>query len=197
MRRVLQATVLVGALLLASGCALVDRAGSAAVVDGVRYTNEQLEADFVSLDRALGTADKPATMEEINRNFIAIFVGDQVMQKAIADNNVTPDKAAIGKLRRQLEVQLGGEKQLEAYAASRGISPSQLWIVLRNSVLTTDLGAALVGGTDTDAQNSAASEYLAKVAATMDIEVAPRFGKWDPSQMTAVAYDDLSTLAAV
>ena len=197
MRRVLQATVLVGALLLSSGCALVDRAGAAAVVDGVRYSDEQLAADFAALDKALGKADKPATMEEINRNFISIFVGDQLMQKAITLQHITPDKAVIGKLRRQLEVQLGGADQLEAYAATKGIAPTQLWMVLRNSVLTTDLGAALVGGTDTDAQNAAANAYLAKLAASMKVEVAPRFGAWDMSQMSAVAFDDLSTAAAV
>ena len=46
MRRVVQAVVLAGALVLTSGCALIDRAGAAAVVDGARYTDTQLATDL-------------------------------------------------------------------------------------------------------------------------------------------------------
>lgn len=197
MRRVLQAAVLVGALVLTSGCALTDRAGAAAVVEGARYTEAQLEADFAGLDKALGSQSRPGTMEEMNRNFITMFVTDQLVQKAIADNGIEIDKATVGKLRRSLEKQLGGEQQLIAYAATRGVAPNQLWTVLRNSVLMTDLGAKLIGGTNTDDQNAAASTYLQGLAKTLDIEVAPRYGTWDSTQLTTVAStDDLSKPAA-
>lgn len=196
MRRVVQAVVLVGALVLTSGCALIDRAGSAAVVDGVRYSETQLDADFVSLNKALGKQQAPGTMDEVNRNFITIFISDQIMQKAAADNGIEVDKAMVGKLRRSLEKQVGGEQALLQFAATRGIAPNQIWMVLRNSVLTTDLGAKLIGGTNTDDQNAAAAQYLAGVAKTMNIEVAPRFGSWDPTQAVAVApVDDLSKAA--
>ena len=198
MRRVVQAVILVGALVLSSGCAVVDRAGAAAVVDGVRYTDSRLAADFVLLNKALGKQKAPGTMEEVNRNFITIFVADQILQKAVADNDIKPDKAAVGKLRRSLEKQLGSKAALEAFAATRGIAPNQIWAVLRNSVLTTDLGAKLIGGTNTDNQNSAANEYLRGLAKTMHIEVAPRFGTWDASSLTTVApANDLSAAASL
>ena len=197
MRRVVQAAVLAGALVLTSGCALIDRAGAAAVVDGARYTDAQLATDFANMDKALGKQDRPGTMEEVNRNFISIFVSDQVMQKAAAAAKIEPNKVTIGKLHRSLVKQLGSEKALEAFAAVRGIAPDQIWQVLRNSVLTTDLGAKLIGGTDTDAQNTAAFAYLQKVAKTMNIEIAQRFGAWDPEQMITVAsVDDLSVSEA-
>lgn len=197
MRRVLQAAVLVGALVLTSGCALIDRSGAAAVVDGVRYTDTQLADDFASMSKALGKQAQPGSMEEVNRNFITIFISDRIIQKAIAENGVEVDKATVGKLRRSLEQQLGSEQGLEAFAASKGIAPDQIWTVLRNSVLTTDLGAKLIGGTNTDDQNSAATAYLAGLAKTMSIEVSPRFGTWDAGQMVAVApVDDLSKEAA-
>ena len=196
MRRVLQAAVLVGALVLTSGCALIDRAGAAAVVDGVRYSDTQLEADFASLDKALGKQQRPGTMEEVNRNFITIFISNRIMEKAIADNHLAVDKATVGKLRRSLEKQLGGVTQLEAFAATRGIAPSQIWTVLRNGVLTTDLGAKLIGGTNTDEQSAAANTYLQGLAKTMTIEVAPRYGSWDVAKLTTVApADDLSAAA--
>lgn len=196
MRRVIQAVVLVGALVLTSGCSLIDRAGAAAVVDGVRYSETQLDADFVSLNKALGKQEAPGTMDEVNRNFITIFVSDQIMQKAAADNDLHVDKAVVGKLRRSLEKQVGGEKALLQFAATRGIAPNQIWMVLRNSVLTTDLGAKLIGGTNTDDQNSAAAQYLAGIAKTMKIEIAPRFGTWDAATAVTVApVDDLSKAA--
>lgn len=197
MRRVVQAVVLAGALVLTSGCALLDRAGAAAVVDGARYTDTQLAADFANMDKALGKQDRPGTMEEVNRNFISIFVSDQIMQQAAPAAGIEPNKVTIGKLHRSLVKQLGSAKALDAFAAARGIAPNQIWQVLRNSVLTTDLGAKLIGGTNTDDQNAAAFAYLQKVAKTMNIEVAQRFGAWDPEQMITVAsVDELSVAAA-
>lgn len=197
MRRVLQAAVLAGVLALTSGCALIDRAGTAAVVDGNRYTQEQLAADFVALDAALGTQDAPGTMDEINRNFITMFIYDQIVAKAADELGVEPNKETVGRLRRSLEKQLGSAQGLEEYAATRGIAPAQIWTVLRNSVLTTDIGAKLVGGTDTDAQGQAANAYLQEFAKTIDIEVAPRYGAWDVTQMAVGApVDDLSKAPA-
>jgi hypothetical protein len=196
MRRVLQAVVLAGALVLTSGCALTDRAGAAAVVDGARYTETQLSTDFANLDKALGKTARPGSMEEVNRNFISIFVSDKILQKAIAKQGVEPNKVTIGKLHRSLVKQLGSAKALDAFAAARGIAPNQIWKVLTNSVLTTDLGAKLIGGTNTTDQNNAAAAYLQIVAKTMNIEVAARFGAWDPKQMlTVAAADDLSAAA--
>lgn len=193
MRRVVQAAVLVGALVFTSGCALIDRAGAAALVDGVKYSETQLANDFAAMDKALGDEAQPGTMDEVNRNFITIFVSDQILRKAIADNGIVVDKSTVAKLRRSLEKQLGSKEALEQFAASRGIAPNQIWMVLRDSVLTTDLGAKLIGGTNTEDQNAAASQYLAGLSNTMNIEVSPRFGTWDPAQGATVApIDDLS-----
>ena len=50
---------------------------------------------------------------------------------------------------------------------------------------------------NTDDQNTAAFTYLQKLAKTMNIEIAQRFGAWDPEQMiTVVSVDDLSVAAA-
>lgn len=197
MRRALQAAVLIGALVLTSGCAVIDHAGAAATVGSARYSEEQLASDAARLDKALGNQAKPATQDVINRNLITIWIGDQVMQKAVAANHLVEDKVAIGKLHRTLVNQVGGAQALDAFVASRGVAPNMVWMVLRNSVYTTDLGAKLIGGTDTTAQDSAAGAYLTKLAATMSIEVAPRFGKWDGASMAAVANPaDLSKAAS-
>jgi hypothetical protein len=187
----------VGALVLTSGCTLFDRAGAAAVVDGVRYTETQLEADFVALDGALGDQQPPATMDEINRNFISLFIRDRLITKAAADNGIVVNKALVAKLRRSLEQQIGSEEGLLQYAATQGIAPNQIWMVLRDSVLVTDLGAKLIGGTNTDDQNAAGSQYMVALAESMNIEVAPRFGVWDSASISAAApLDDLSVAAA-
>ncbi|MHB0929580.1 MAG: hypothetical protein ACYC3W_11890 [Candidatus Nanopelagicales bacterium] len=197
MRRAFQAAVLVGALILTSGCAVVEHAGAVATVNGSRYTEQQLASDASRLEKALGSQARPATDDVINRNLITIWVSDQVMQRAVRAEGLVENKVAIGKLHRTLLNQVGGQQALDAFVASRGIAPNQLWMVLRNSVYTTDLGAKLIGGTDTNAQNAAAGAYLAKLASGMSIAVSPRFGAWDPAKMVAVApANDLSKAAA-
>ncbi len=196
MRRALQAAVLIGALVLTSGCAVISHAGAAATVGDARYSEDQLASDAARLDKALGTQAQPATPDAINRNLITIWIGDQIMQKAVAKNHLVENKVAIGKLHRTLVNQVGGAAALDGFVASRGVAPNMVWMVLRNSVYTTDLGAKLIGGTDTTAQDAAAGAYLTKLAATMSIDVAPRFGKWDAAKMAAVANaTDLSKVA--
>ena len=67
------------------------------------------------MDKALGKQDRPGTMEEVNRNFISIFISDQVMKKAAAAAGLEPNKVTIGKLHRSLVKQLGSEKALERF----------------------------------------------------------------------------------
>lgn len=186
--------VLLGAVLLATtGCTLIDRAGAAVVVDGNRYTTEQLAADFRSLDKALGSADKPGTMDEVNRSIIGIVIVGQLMDKAIAAENLTIDKAAVAQLRRDLERQLGGKEKLLEFAATRGVPPNFIWSVLRQSIFSAELGAKLIGGTDTDAQAAASNAYLQELSKQTEIEVAPRYGRWDAEKfVTAAPLDDLS-----
>lgn len=190
------AALLGAVLLVTTGCTMTDRVGAALVVDGNRYTTQQLATDFRALDDALGQQEKPGTMDQVNRAILSIVISKALMDKAIELEDLTLDKAAVGALRRSLEKQLGGEQELIAFAASRGVPPSMIWTVLKQSVFLTELGAKLIGGTDTDAQTTAANAYLQDLSKSMNIEVAPRYGAWDPSQMIAgTPIDDVSISA--
>ena len=192
------AALLGAVLLVTTGCTLTDRTGAAVVIDGQRYTTQQLAADFHALDVALGEQEKPGTMDQINRAIISIVITKVLMEKAIEAENLTVDKAAVGALRRSLEKQLGGEDKLVAFAATRGVPPSMIWSVLKNSVFQTELGAKLIGGTDTTSQGQAATMYLQALSKTVSIDVAPRYGTWDPSQLIAsTPADDLSVSATL
>lgn len=190
------AALLGAVLLVTSGCAMADRAGAAAIIDGERYTAEDLSAHFQELDTALGNAEKPGTMDEVNRAIIGIIVAEAIMDKVSATEGVDVDMAEVASLRANLTQQLGSEAEMLAFAASRGVPPSLLDSVLKQSVFQTELGAKLIGGTDTDAQGEAALAYLRETSKTMSIEISPRFGSWDVSQLVAVPpLDDLSTPA--
>ena len=197
MRRAVQAAVLAAALVLTSGCAVINRAGAAAVVDGERYSEDQIARDFVSFNKALGSQQKPGTMDQVNRAIISILISKAIMEKASKETGVAINQDAIATLREQLIMQTGGEKEFAAFAATKGVPPTMIDDVLANTVFTNDLGAKLVGGTNTDAQVQAANEYFLGLAKTMNVEVAPRYGKWDPSQMLAdLPVNDLSVAAA-
>lgn len=172
---------------------MADRAGAAVVIDGERYSTQDLANDFSRLDEALGDAEKPGTMDDVNRAIIGIIVADKIMDKVSAAENLDIDMGEVAILRNNLTNQLGGEAQLLAFAASRGVPPNLLDTVLKQSVFQTELGAKLIGGTDTDAQGEAALTYLRDFAKTMQIEVSPRYGTWDVNQLVPVApLDDLS-----
>ena len=190
------AALLGAVLLVTSGCGIAERAGAAAIVDGDRYSAQELAAHFRELDEALGNAEKPGTMDDVNRAIIGIVVADKIMDKVSAAENLEVDMSEVAILRENLTKQLGSEEEMLAFAASRGVPPSLLDTVLKQSVFQTELGAKLIGGTDTDAQAEAALAYLRDIAKTMQIEVSPRFGSWDATQLVPVApIDDLSKSA--
>lgn len=190
-------TALLGAVLLVTaGCGVIDRAGAAAVVDGERYTTSQLAEDFRALDTALGDQDKPGTMDQVNRSIINIFIIDKLVTMASAETGVKVNAEAVASLRNNLVKELGSEDKLFAFAATRGVPPRWIDSVLGNSIFATDLGAKLIGGTDTQAQGDAANNYLVELAKRVDIEVSPRFGTWDAAKLNAVEpVDDLSVVA--
>ena len=191
------AALLGAVLLVTTGCTLTDRAGAAVIIDGQRYTSQQLANDFRALDEALGDQQKPGTMDQVNRAIISILISKAIMEKASKETGVAINQDAIATLREQLIMQTGGEKEFAAFAATKGVPPTMIDDVLANTVFTNDLGAKLVGGTNTDAQVQAANEYFLGLAKTMNVEVAPRYGKWDPSQMLAdLPVNDLSVAAA-
>ncbi len=194
MRRAFQAVVLVGVLALTSGCSLIDRAGAAAVVDGQRYTNDQLASDFVALDHELGNASKPGTMDQINLNFINIFVSHEVALRAASELGLEVDAAAVQKVRYGIEGQLGGWQKTKAYAASKGIAPSLLDDLFVDSAIMAAIGKKLAPTADATTQSNMASAYLGSVVKKMSIEVAPRYGAWDAKNLTVAANaSDLST----
>ena len=189
---------LMGAVLLVTtGCTLTDRVGAAAIIDGQRYTTEQLAADFHALDAALGNEQKPGTMDEVNRAIISILISKAIMEKASRESGVAIDLAAVATLRGQLVEQMGSEQAFLTFAATKAVPPALIDDVLAGSVFATDLGAKLVSGTNTDAQTQAANEFLTAIASTLSVEVAPRYGAFNPTTLSAdLPVDDLSAPAS-
>ena len=186
MRRVIRlAAAATAVMLLTSGCTLFDRAGAAAVIDGQRISESMLAAEAASMQAALVGQSATITPAEMARTILAIHVQDAVIRAAAAREGLTIDAATVKKLHDELKQQVGGtEEQLAVFAASQGVPPTMVDTVLGLSVLMTDLGAKLAPEGDDNAQGQAAVQYLSQLAAEMAIEIAPRFGAWDPSQFT-------------
>ena len=116
----------------------------------------------------------------------------------LTEHNWTREKAGLFDVSHMGQARLWGA---DADKAMEKLVPGNLTGLaltrIRYTVFTNDLGAKLVGGTNTDAQVQAANEYFLGLAKTMNVEVAPRYGKWDPSQMLAdLPVNDLSVAAA-
>lgn len=195
MRRVFRlAAAATAVVLLTSGCTLIDRAGAAAVIDGTRITDSALSAEALDMQAALAGQEATVTDAEMARAILAIHVQDHVIRTAAQQQGIEVDTETIAKLRQELKDQVGGtDAELAAFAAAQGVPPALVDTVLGLSVMMADLGAKLAPEGDENAQGQAAVAYLSQLATTMDIEIAPRFGSWDPTQFTvAEPVNDLS-----
>lgn len=150
--------------------------------------NVQLQG--ASFDRGAATA---STVDRLTRQLL--------LEEAARREGVTVTQGEVDTIISQtIEAQFSGDRTgLEiALAGQQNIPPSQINDFARAFLLTDALGKKLAPGADGTAQQQAVVDYLVKLSDEIGVDVAPRFGTWDPQQaQLGPVDDDLSQLPGV
>lgn len=181
-----------------TGCSVQERLGSAAVVDGHRITTSELQDATNGYLRLVPDADKSnAQLRILERMILSRVIDAEARTVGV---HATPGEVA--KERDDLLRSVGGRKglvrQLAAGQSPVVLAPSYVDRWFRDRVLYLKIAKKLGGGAaNTQQAAQRTTEQLIATGSSMDIEVNPRYGTWNPRRgVTPLVSGGLSQTAA-
>ncbi|MFI2368584.1 SurA N-terminal domain-containing protein [Streptomyces sp. NPDC018833] len=185
------AAIIAAAPLLAA-CGNEAHPGAAAVVGGQRIDVSTVQAKVKDVREAQRASDQAAQMikdtGQLGRAKLYDLIVDKVVEKAAADAGVKASRKEVQDARAALTEQSGGQEQLTAmYLQQRGVAPDQLDDVVRRDVLVNKIAEAL-GATNGPEGQQKMNEAFTAAAKSLHIEVNPRYGAWDDTELELGTY---------
>lgn len=191
------AVALVAAAAL-SGCSS-ERLGSAAVVDGDRITTDQVQEATRSYLLVVPGSESAVAQRAILERIIL----SDVIDKAARTQGVHASPGQVAAERDDLLKSVGGRKglvrALSAQQQPTVLAPSYVDRWFKDRLLYTKIAKKLASGADPTSADVLArtSNTLSAAARSMDIEVNPRYGRWNPrTGVTALVSGGLSKTVA-
>ena len=194
----LVATLILGVAVL-TGCSDSPKlAGSAVVIDG-KVIPASVVSDRVDKVRAQIQVTDPALISEvpsliqINQRAVDHFVLVSLLEEVVAREGINITDLDVSAYRDEVFAQYAKET-IEAQLASQNSVPADDVDGFMYEILVQrELMEKLSPGADSQTQFLAMTEYLTKLSEELDVELNPRFGTWDPSNLISTPGD--ATLA--
>lgn len=178
-------------LLLVAGAAACSTAnpGDAAVVGDTRITETQISQQMASLNEAVGQpVDTPSA--ELARTLVSYNIGYALIGATAEALQVTVPPAQVDLVYGQQLQQVGGEEALRQAAAQQGVPPDNLRRDLEIQLLATAIVQRVAPGGDPQAGQQLLIDEVRKVAESIDVAVAPKYGVWDNEMLQIVPDPD-------
>lgn len=178
---------LVVAAPLLTGCGNDAHPGAAAVVGDSRITTGDLQASVKQVRAAQRDAPRGEEMikhtGQLSRATLNRMIHDRVVDRAGEDSGVSVSRRDVQSARAQFERQVGGSKQFEAALLQEEmVAPGGVEDWVRTQVIIQELVKEAGIDPSTREGNQQLARKLARVSEKMDIDVNPRYGKWDAKQ---------------
>ncbi|OEU87074.1 hypothetical protein DB35_26410 [Streptomyces abyssalis] len=182
------AALLVAAPLL-TACGNDAHPGAAAVAGGERISVGQLQAKVEAVRDAQRAAPRSEEMikgsGQLTRAALDSLIRERIVEKAAKDEGVSVTRREVGKYHAELRKQAGGEKRLkEALLQQQAVAPPQIDDWLRMQVAVDKMAKAADIDPRTPQGNAALRKKLSKTSEDLNIDVNPRYGKWDVKAAT-------------
>lgn len=190
-RRALAA--LAATLLALPGCtagrpgaaAVVDR-GDVAVTELQDATRDLLAARARELGEPAAASVPPEQAAAVQRDVLTQLILFDLMQTTAARRGVQVSEGQVDALAAQVEQGVGGPEQLRRRLVAASVPPSRSEDFLRYVATGQALAESLVPGgaqADPDQAEQVVQEALTQTARETTVQVNPRYGTWDPTQL--------------
>jgi hypothetical protein len=190
----LVATLILGVAVL-TGCSDSPKlAGSAVVVDG-KVIPASAVAERVDKVRAQIQVTDPSLVSEvpsliqINQRAVDHFVRAALFAEAVSREGINVTDRDVAEYKAEVFEQYAQET-IEAQLVSQNAVPADdLDGFMREILVQRILMEKLAPGADNQTQFLAMTEYLTALSEELGVELNPRFGKWDPSNLISTPGD--------
>ena len=184
-RHRLTAIVGIGVIAVAiglSGCS-TPTAGAAAVVGDQRISESTLNAEVQSVLALQGLPSTDSSNELISSTLDQMITGILVNELASREK-IEVTQGEIDNLRLQYVTQAGGSDAFEAQIGQQGIAIDDVDSIIRVNIQVSKLGDVLAPNAEPDAKSAAVFVAISELSSELGTEVSPRFGTWDPENLT-------------
>ncbi|GAA2445570.1 SurA N-terminal domain-containing protein [Streptomyces mauvecolor] len=183
----------VSVALLAAGpllaaCGSTAHPGAAAVVGGQRIEVSALQAEVKDVRTAQEKSPQSAQLikdsGQLGRVKLSNMIFDRVLARAAEQAGVSVSRKEVEVARAAMVQQAGGEDQLREQALTNGgLAPNQIDAYVQRQVTEQKLAAAIGARTQQDLLPA-----LVKASKALDVDVNPRYGSWNASQIQLADY---------
>lgn len=188
------ATLVLGVAVL-TGCSDSPKlAGSAVVIDG-KVIPASAVSDRVDKVRAQIQATDPSLINEvpsliqINQRAVDHFVLISLLEEVVAREGINITDLDVAAYRDEVFAQYAKET-IEAQLASQNSVPADdVDGFMYEIMVQRALMEKLASGADSQTQFLAMTEYLTDLSVELGVELNPRFGTWDPSNLISTPGD--------
>jgi SurA-like protein len=178
------------AVMLVTGCSNTF-VPAAAIVDGVRISQDALQARY---ERNLALADPTAAAQitapgaavqraDFTRQVLSSLILEQVIERYAKDHHI---KVTASEINTELNAEIAqlGQAQFQRELKRRGVEVADVRDSIRGFLLQNkvrdDITKGLPVGAPAEQVNQFLNQWLERRLTNADIEVNPRFGKFDP-----------------
>jgi hypothetical protein len=165
-----------------SGCSS-QTAGAAAVVGDQRISESELDTEVQDTLDLQGLSSMDSSNELIVSTLNQLITG--ILVNELSDREkITVAQGEIDDLRLQYVAQAGGQEAFEASIGEQGISPGEVDSIISVNLQVAKLGDILSPSGDADAKSAEVFIAISELSSELGTEVAPRFGTWDPENLS-------------
>lgn len=171
-----------------SGCS-TPTAGAAAVVGDQRISEATLNSEVQAVLSLQGLPSTDSSNELITSTL------DQMITSILVDELASREKVEVTQgeiddLRLQYIAQAGGTEAFETQIGQQGIAIADVDSIIRVNIQVSKLGDVLSPNTEPDAKSAAVFIAISELSSEIGTEVSPRFGTWDPENLTVGPSDN-------
>lgn len=178
-----------------TGCSSNTHLGAALVVNGNTTTTKQINTQVDEIRTEIqqlpvGSIEQTPSVVMLTRMVVDRNITSALIELALERQGVTITDEEVQTFAEGIYSQYGKGKILIQIMGTNGVSSSQVDGFMRLVYAENVLAKKLAPEMSEVGQTQALIEYIGKISDEVGVEVAPRFGKWDPSQLQVILGDE-------
>lgn len=184
----------ISVLVLLAGCSTSPfQAGAAATVGDHVIKTKEISSQITEIEAQLAAApaqQQTPSSAQLAQLVVNRLIATDLLEKATTNLKIKISDSEVSKLRDSIYQQYGEDAVTVQLAAQQGVPKSQLDSFFRLVLSQNYVGTTLNPNGTPQKQSEAGANYLINLAKSTDVTVSPRYGVWNPSQLSASGSDD-------